>query len=112
MRVKGLKQACTLKKRGVSHVILPLALGLTLALFLVGSATGAGVIMRASTDSAGTQATNASYTSAVSADGGYMSFYSMVTDLVTGDTNAVDDVFVKDTVSGSHNQGIRQSVTG
>lgn len=100
MRVKSLKQSCTHKKQRFLRHVIPLMLGLGLMFFLVGSATGAGVIMRASTDSAGTQATNASYTSAVSADGRYVVFESAASDLVSGDTNGVMDIFRKDTLTG------------
>ena len=37
----------------------------------------------------------------VSKDGRYVAFTSSATDLVTGDTNGVDDVFVRDVVSGT-----------
>ncbi len=37
----------------------------------------------------------------ISADGRYVAFQSFATDLVTGDTNSIEDIFLRDTVSGS-----------
>jgi Tol biopolymer transport system component len=42
-----------------------------------------------------------SYEPRVSADGRFVAFQSMATDLISSDTNAVSDVFVKDTSDGS-----------
>jgi flagellin-like hook-associated protein FlgL len=59
-----------------------------------------GITTRISTDSAGNQGLGASYADAISADGRYVTFRSTATNLVAGDTNGVQDVFVKDTVTG------------
>jgi hypothetical protein len=56
----------------------------------------AGTTSRVSVDSAGTQATGASGLSSISADGKFISFLSAATNLVAGDTNAVNDVFLRD----------------
>ncbi|MBN2719688.1 MAG: PD40 domain-containing protein [Proteobacteria bacterium] len=51
-----------------------------------------------SVSTAGVQAEGGSYTPSISADGRYVAFYSNATNLVPGDTNDADDVFVRDTV--------------
>ncbi len=56
--------------------------------------------IRVSTDSAGVEGDALSYTSVVSADGRYVAFESDATNLVTGDTNGVSDIFIKDTQTG------------
>lgn len=56
---------------------------------------------RVSTNSSGTQSSGGNSTKPViSPDGRFVAFTSAATDLVTGDTNAVADIFVKDTQSG------------
>src|SRR5262249_38885455 len=54
----------------------------------------------ASTDSAGVQGDGASIKPTLSADGRYVAFSSEATNLVSGDTNGVQDVFVHDRVTG------------
>ncbi len=55
---------------------------------------------RVSVAADGTQANGASSAPSASSDARYIAFVSSATNLVTGDTNAVDDVFIKDTQSG------------
>jgi len=55
---------------------------------------------RVSVSSAGVQADGASSVVAVSADGRYVLFNSKATNLVGGDTNGVQDVFLRDRVLG------------
>ncbi|MEW6741770.1 MAG: calcium-binding protein [Planctomycetota bacterium] len=55
-----------------------------------------GETTRVSVDSSGTQGNKASAFSSVSASGRYISFKSAATNLVAGDTNTSDDVFVRD----------------
>ena len=55
-----------------------------------------GTTVRASVDSAGNQANNESGETAISADGRFIGFASLATDLVAGDTNGFADVFVHD----------------
>ncbi len=55
-----------------------------------------GVTTRVSVSSDGTQGNNWSSWPSISADGRYVAFYSRATNLVAGDTNARDDVFVRD----------------
>ena len=51
---------------------------------------------RASVATVGIQANGNSADSAISADGRFVSFRSSATDLVPGDTNTFDDIFVRD----------------
>ena len=68
-----------------------------------------GATTRASVASDGTQANDQSNEPpAISADGRYVAFFSYATNLVSGDTNWVPDVFVHDTETGVT---IRASVT-
>jgi len=56
----------------------------------------AGSTTRVSVSSGGAEANGASYDPAVSWDGRYIAFSSTSTNLVSGDTNGADDVFVRD----------------
>jgi Tol biopolymer transport system component len=60
-----------------------------------------GTTVRASVTSAGTQGAGASYEPSISGDGRYVAFQSFAPDLVPGDTNAVNDVFVRDRQLGT-----------
>ena len=59
-----------------------------------------GAVTRVSVDSAGDQANNASRNPSISADGRYVAFESVATNLVAGDTNRYRDVFVHDLQTG------------
>ncbi len=59
-----------------------------------------GQTTRISVNSTGIQANSHSYDPSVSADGRYVAFRSFASDLVTGDTNGFQDVFVHDTTTG------------
>ena len=59
-----------------------------------------GQTTRESVDSAGAQVNGSSYTSALSADGRYLALRSVATDLVSGDANGADDVFLRDRQAG------------
>ena len=59
-----------------------------------------GIITPVSTDIAGDQANGTSDRPSISADGRYVAFDSWASNLVSGDTNGVSDVFVKDLVTG------------
>ncbi len=61
----------------------------------------AGTTTRVSVDSIGTQGTGGSGRPSVSADGRYVVFDSVASNLVAGDTNGADDVFVRDLVAGT-----------
>ena len=56
----------------------------------------AGTTERVSVSSAEDEANGESWSPALSADGRYVAFYSGATNLVSGDTNNVEDVFVRD----------------
>ena len=56
----------------------------------------AGTTVRVSVSSAGAQANNGSWDSAISGDGRYVAFASDASNLVAGDTNSVGDIFVHD----------------
>jgi Tol biopolymer transport system component len=53
-----------------------------------------------SVDTAGTQSNGPSGSPSISADGRYVAFQSSATNIVPGDTNGFDDVFVRDRQSG------------
>lgn len=58
------------------------------------------ITTRVSTSSTGTQAGNDSFNPSISANGRYVAFSSLATNLVAGDTNSVQDVFLKDLQTG------------
>ena len=51
--------------------------------------------------SGGTQGNGNSYWPSISADGRYVAFESAATNLVSGDSNAVPDIFVRDLIAGT-----------
>lgn len=55
-----------------------------------------GTTTRVSVDSAGNEADGSSFSPCISADGRFVAFQSAATNLVAGDTNQVDDVFLHD----------------
>ncbi len=59
-----------------------------------------GTIERVSIDSGGAQGNYPSFGPSISVDGRYVAFYSYTTNLVPGDTNGHDDVFVRDRLGG------------
>jgi hypothetical protein len=59
-----------------------------------------GVTERVSVDSAGAEGNGSSSWASISADGRYVAFESLATNLVAGDTNGWPDVFVHDRVTG------------
>lgn len=63
--------------------------------------TLSGTTARVSVSSSGVEANLSSTSPAMSADGRYVAFISVATNLVTGDTNSVDDVFVHDRQTGT-----------
>ncbi len=60
----------------------------------------AGTTKRVSVASDGSQSDDISEAAAISADGRYVAFFSQATNLVAGDTNMVQDVFVHDRQTG------------
>jgi len=61
-----------------------------------------GMTTRVSVDASGGQVSGDSRAPTLSADGRYVAFYSLSPGLVSGDTNAVSDVFVRDLLTGSN----------
>ena len=59
-----------------------------------------GIINRVSTDSFGIQANISSANPKISGNGRYVTFDSIANNLVSGDTNGVADIFVKDLATG------------
>src|SRR5262249_11437148 len=59
-----------------------------------------GTTTRVSVDSSGAQANGHSVNPSISADGRYVAFESRASNLVAGDTNLTDDIFVHDLQSG------------
>jgi len=60
-----------------------------------------GATQRVSVDSAGNQGNAESFASSISADGRYVALVSAASNLVPGDTNGVEDVFVHDRQTGT-----------
>jgi Tol biopolymer transport system component len=60
-----------------------------------------GVITRVSEDAAGAQGNWSSDNPSLSADGRFVAFQSIASNLVAGDTNGTGDVFVKDLQTGA-----------
>ena len=60
-----------------------------------------GSTTRVSVGSGGTEANGYSNEPSISADGRYVAFYSSASNLVAGDNNGMNDIFVHDRVSGS-----------
>jgi hypothetical protein len=60
-----------------------------------------GTTERVSVDSSGAQANDQSAGPAISADGRYVAFHSLASNLVGGDTNGTYDIFVRDRQSGT-----------
>ncbi len=60
-----------------------------------------GATERATVDSSGREGDGQSIGTALSADGRFVVFYSLATNLVPGDTNGLRDVFVRDRQSGT-----------
>src|SRR3990172_5886825 len=60
-----------------------------------------GVTVRVSVDSSGVQGNGGSYEPSVSGDGRYVAFRSVASNLVPGDDNAVQDIFVHDRQTGA-----------
>jgi len=59
-----------------------------------------GVTERVSVDSSGSEANNNSIDPSISADGRYVAFESLASNLVAGDTNNREDIFVHDRTTG------------
>src|SRR2546428_149792 len=60
----------------------------------------AGQTVRVSVDSAGTQGNDSSFSPSLSADGQLVAFASDASNLVAGDTNGAEDIFVHNLTTG------------
>jgi Tol biopolymer transport system component len=60
-----------------------------------------GTTLRVSKNTTGAQGNDASYSPSISSDGRFVAFDSTATNLVTGDTNGREDVFVRDRQNGT-----------
>ena len=65
-----------------------------------------GTTERVSVSSAGAQGNGSSYNPSISTDGRYIAFYSGANTLVSGDTNSVYDVFVRDRAEPPYNESL------
>ena len=59
-----------------------------------------GLTTRVSVASDGSQANGSNWSPALSADGRYVAFYSLASNLIQGDTNGAGDVYVHDRQTG------------
>ncbi len=88
-----------MKRKGFTGIIVFVA-----ALFIfasqVASAPNAGITTRVSVASDGTQANAHTDSFEISGDGRYVAFATTANNLVSGDTNGVEDVFVHDRQTG------------
>jgi len=62
--------------------------------------TQAGETVRVSVDSDGNEGNGNSFLPSISRDGRYVTYYSVANNLVEGDTNGAEDIFVHDTLTG------------
>ena len=90
-RVKRRVVAVTLVALMVASLLPPLA----------ASALLQGTTTRVSITDGEAQGTSWSGTGSITPDGRYVAFYSGATNLVSGDTNGLDDVFVRDRIGGT-----------
>lgn len=68
-------------------------------IFVLDRTTGSVTLV--STSSSGEQANQDCFEGSISADGRFLAFQSQASNLVTGDTNGIDDIFVKDLWTGT-----------
>src|SRR5207253_10573577 len=95
-RCQSLRMVTGCSERGGSLMRgarLPRIAGMALVLVFAG---GCDFVVRASVDTTGGDPDSASLDSSISDDGRYVAFWSGANDLVPGDTNSKQDVFVRD----------------
>jgi Tol biopolymer transport system component len=85
---------------GTRSLLGPVGAGALLAAALPGPTAGQ-VTERMSVDSSGAQGNGSSFDVSISADGRHVAFASASSNLVSGDTNGVQDVFVRDRQGGT-----------
>jgi hypothetical protein len=97
------RRAAPVQPRSVAALDATAPMKSLLALvLLIGAAPAlAQVTQRVSVSSAGLQGNEWSVGSVISADGRFVAFSSLADNLVPGDTNGVEDVFVRDRLSGT-----------
>ncbi len=79
----------------------PMAIAAAIILAASAGTALAQTTERVSVATGGAQATDTSFTGAISADGRFVAFFSDATNLVSGDTNSTYDVFVHDRQTGA-----------
>jgi Tol biopolymer transport system component len=84
----------------VFSVLMVFAL-LSTPVMIVPVSAAPGDLTRVSVDSAGSQANGNSLRPAISDNGRFVAFASAASNLISGDTNNVDDIFVKDRQTGA-----------
>jgi Tol biopolymer transport system component len=87
-------------KAPTSRTLFPIALLLPLATAFPSQLVSARIIERVSVASDGSCATGDSSQASISADGRFVAFESLASNLVPGDTNGTWDVFVHDRATG------------
>ena len=96
-----------------------IVVALIVAFYATASSASAATTERVSLNNSGVQGNNFSYSPAVSSDGRYVAFYSVSSNLVAGDTNVANDIFVYDrttdtiervSISNGGTQGNNQSI--
>lgn len=80
---------------------VPALLGLLAALLWVPTTASAQSTARVSVPPGGVQPNQGSYNPSISADGRYVAFESLASNLVPGDTNGYSDIFVHDRATGA-----------
>ena len=86
--------------RRLGALALPVSIVALALLLLPAASAGPGANFRVSVATGGGQANGRSFFPAISADGRFAAFYSDASNLVSGDTNGVLDVFVNDRQTG------------
>jgi Tol biopolymer transport system component len=83
------------------HGVLAVAVAGSAAVTAGPAHADVGTTTRVSVSSDGAQGNEGSYDKGISADGRYIAFHSAASNLVPGDTNDRDDVFVRDVQAGT-----------
>src|SRR6266550_2391417 len=87
--------------RRFGALALPVGTVMLALLLLPSASAGSGATFRVSVSTGGVQGNGRSFAPAISADGRFVAFSSAASSLVAGDTNGVDDVFVRDRQAGT-----------
>lgn len=95
------KRSIRRKLYGLAAIAITGVLGFSFLRPGVSSATVPGINEAVSVDSSGNPANDHSNRSAISGDGRYVAFSSDASNLASGDTNGMTDIFVRDRSSGT-----------